>query len=61
MKDKKTLGYILLVGGIAALVLSLLADTIGIGGSGAFGYKQIVGAVVGAIAAVAGWVLARRT
>jgi len=60
VKDKKTLGYVLLVGGIAVLLVSLLADFIGIGGSGAFGYKQIVAAVVGAIAAVVGWMLARR-
>jgi len=58
MKDRKISGYILFIGGIAVLGLSLLADTIGIGGSGAFGFKQILGAVTGAIAAVAGLVLA---
>jgi len=57
MKNKKTLGYVLLVGGILVLAVSLLADVIGIGGSGVIGFKQILGAAVGIVAAVAGLTL----
>lgn len=53
----KTAGIVLLVIGIVVLLLSLLADVIGIGGSPVFGYRQIVGVIVGAIVAVVGLVL----
>ena len=36
--DKKTLGNILLIAGILVLLISVLADTIGLG-SGTFGYR----------------------
>jgi hypothetical protein len=43
------------------LLASLTADMIGIGeATSAFGYKQIIGTVVGVIAAVAGFVLRSR-
>ena len=58
--NKKTWGNILLVAGIAVLVVSLVADLIGLGGSSGFGYKQILSAVVGLIAAVVGYILAYR-
>jgi hypothetical protein len=54
MKGSKILGIILLIVGIIVLVVSLIADAIGIGGSAGFGFKQIIGAVVGAIAAIIG-------
>jgi hypothetical protein len=57
---KKTWGIILLVAGIAVLVVSLVADLIGLGGSPGFGYKQLSAAVVGMIAAVVGYILAYR-
>ena len=57
MGGKKAVGIVMLVVGIAVLVLSLAADAIGIGGGGVFGIRQIAGAVVGAIATVAGSVL----
>lgn len=60
MDVKKTLGLVLLVGGIAVLVLSLAADLVGIGGNPVFGTNQIIGTVVGAIAAVVGFVLRRK-
>jgi hypothetical protein len=50
-------GIVLLVVGIVLLVLSLVADPIGIGGSPGFGYYQIGGAIVGAILTVVGLVL----
>lgn len=58
MRNKKTFGYVLLVVGIAVLAVSLLADVLGIGGSGVFGFKQILGAVLGAAAIVGGVALA---
>jgi hypothetical protein len=57
MKNQKTIGIALLVVGVVLLIGSLAADAIGIGGVAGFGYKQIVGAVVGVIAAVVGYVL----
>ena len=58
MGGRKIAGVVLLVLGIIVLVLSLAADLIGAGGSAAFGSKQIIGTVVGAIVAVVGLVLA---
>lgn len=58
--DKKKLGIALLVVGVILLLLGLLADPLGIGGSPEFGYKQIIAAVVGVIAAVAGYILSSR-
>lgn len=58
--NKKTWGIILLVAGIVVLVASLAADLIGLGGSPGFGLRQILGAVVGVIAAVVGYILAYR-
>lgn len=58
--NKKTIGIVLLAGGVILLIGSLAADVIGIGGAPGFGYKQIVGAVVGVIAAVAGFVYSRK-
>jgi hypothetical protein len=52
--NKKTAGIALLVAGIVILVLSLVANSIGLGNPSVFGWIQIVGAIVGAIAAVAG-------
>ena len=39
------------------LALSVLADPLGIGGSDGFGWKQILGAVVGAAGVLVGLVL----
>jgi len=55
--DKKTVAIVLLVVGVVVLILSLIADAIGIGGSAGFGPVQIVGIIVGVIAAVVGLVL----
>jgi hypothetical protein len=61
MKPNKTLGIVLLVGGVVVLLISLLADLI-VGelsgsGSSAFSVYQIAGAIIGAVSAVAGFVL----
>lgn len=60
MGGKKTAGIVLLVVGIVVLLLSLLADLIGIGGWPGLGRDQIVGAIVGAIVTVVGLVLTLR-
>ncbi len=57
MGGKKTIGIVLLVVGIVVLLLSLVADPIGIGVRPGFGSYQIVGAIVGAIVTVVGLVL----
>lgn len=57
MKNQKTIGIVLLVVGAALLIGSLAADAIWPGAVAGFGYKQIVGAVVGVIVAVVGYVL----
>ena len=59
MVSKKTIGIVVLVVGILILILSLIADVIGIGGSPVFGYRQIIGVVVGAIVTVVGLLLTR--
>jgi len=54
----KNIAVIILVVGILALLASILADVIGVGGSPrVFGYWQMTGAAVGAILAVAGVVI----
>ncbi len=60
MDSRKVAGIVLIAVGLVVLILALAADMIGIGGAPGFGRYQIVGAVVGAIAAVAGLVLAFR-
>ena len=57
MGGRKTVGVVLLVAGIVVLLLSLLADPVGIGGSPGFGRDQMWGTVVGAIVTVVGLVL----
>jgi hypothetical protein len=56
----KTAGIVLLVVGIVVLLLSLLADAIGIGGNPIFGRNQIAGTIAGAIVTVVGLVLTLR-
>jgi len=57
---KKGLSLILIVVGIIILLSSLLADMIGIGGYPGIGYKQIIGAIVGAVIAVTGFIIPRK-
>jgi len=57
MGGKKTIGVVLFGVGAVILILSLVADPIGIGGSLGFGWKQILGALVGAVLTVVGLVL----
>ena len=58
--NKKTAGLVLLVLGIVVLVLSLVADSIGMGGWPGLGSQQIAGAVGGALVAVVGLLMMAR-
>jgi len=62
MKGKKTLYLAMIVAGVVIVVLALAADYIGIGNAGtpALGLRQIVGAIVGAVVAIAGLILTLR-
>lgn len=53
------LGVVLLIIGVVIGVLCVLADSIGIGGYPGFGWKQIVGVIVGVVIAVWGLVQMR--
>jgi hypothetical protein len=59
MGNRKTIGIALLAVGVILLIVSLVADVIGIGLPG-FGLKQIAGTVAGVIVAVIGFVLYSR-
>lgn len=60
MAAKRTIGLVLVIVGIVALIVSAAGDAIGLGGSPGFGYKQVVGTAVGAIVAIVGAILTRR-
>ena len=56
--NNKTLGTVLLIAGVILLLASLTADVIGVGEApDAFGIRQIVGAVIGIVAAAVGFFL----
>jgi hypothetical protein len=57
--ERSRYGAILLALGALLLVLSALADPIGIGEGGGIGWKQILGMVVGAAAIVIGALVMR--
>ncbi|MBE3067704.1 MAG: hypothetical protein IMZ73_09820 [Chloroflexi bacterium] len=52
--SKKTIGFLLIILGVVVLVVTLAADTLGIGNVPGFGWKQILGAVIGVIVALGG-------
>lgn len=54
MGGKKTTGVVLFGVGAVILILAIVADPIGFGGSPGFGWKQILGALVGAVLTVVG-------
>ncbi|MEP6894861.1 MAG: hypothetical protein ABI986_04560 [Chloroflexota bacterium] len=58
--NNRTIGIVLLAGGVVLLIVSLAADLIGIGGAAGFGYKQTIGSIAGAIVAIVGFVLYSR-
>ncbi|HXG75375.1 MAG TPA: hypothetical protein VNJ53_02265 [Gaiellaceae bacterium] len=55
--DRKRLGGLVAAAGAVLIALSALADPLGLG-EGEFGWKQVVGVVVGALVAAAGLALA---
>ena len=58
---KKVLSWILIIIGGVGLVLSLIADLIGIGSSPGFNYAQIIGALLGlAILLYGVWFMRRK-
>ncbi len=52
--SKRAWGAVIAVAGAVLLVVSVLADPIGVGGTDEFGWKQIAGAIVGGIVLVGG-------
>ena len=56
MQTSKSTRKIIIIVGIVILVVSLLADTIGLG-KPPFGLKQIIGTAAGVIIAGVGWFL----
>ncbi len=60
MAAQKTTGTIWLAVGIIILILSLVADSIGLGEGQGFGNKQIAGTIAGAIVFVVGLILIRK-
>ena len=57
MDTKKTISIILICIGIFILLFALSVDIIGIGKSTRFGYKQILGIIVGAITTICGVII----
>ena len=60
MAKKRTIGLVLLIGGIVFLIISVAADAIGLGMDPGFGYQQTSGTAAGAIVAIIGAILMRR-
>ncbi len=50
----KNFGIFLVIIGLAVLLISAFADPIGVGGQPGFGWKQLVGVIVGGILAIVG-------
>lgn len=55
--DRTRLGWVLAALGAALVVLSALADPIGLGDGDGIGYKQVAGMIVGGVAVAAGLAL----
>ena len=59
--ERRQIGYLAVAAGALLVVVSALADPIGVGEGGGFGWKQAVGIVVGAaLVALGGWLLYAR-
>ena len=52
--DRTRLGWVLVALGVVLVVLSALADPLGVGEGGGIGFKQVTGMVVGGVLVVAG-------
>lgn len=60
VNGKKLEGLIVLITGIGVLVVSLLADVIGIANAPGFGSEQTMGTMLGVVIIGGGLILARR-
>ena len=60
MSGKKAEGIIVLVLGTGVFAASLLADVIGYGDNGGFGWQQTMGTIAGVVIMVVGFVLTLR-
>jgi hypothetical protein len=60
MRTEQT-GFVVVGGGVLAMLLAVLAEPIGIGGDNGFGWIQIILLAVGAIIAFLGAMLIART
>ncbi len=58
--EKKKLGTILMGIGIIVLLISVFADPLGIGGYPGFGYKQVVGVILGIVTGIIGIAFLRK-
>ncbi|MGB7539848.1 MAG: hypothetical protein WBM17_14995 [Anaerolineales bacterium] len=59
--SKRNLGIAMIVAGVLLILVSLLADTIGLGANTAvIGWKQILGAVVGSALGIGGFFFMRQ-
>ena len=52
--SQRAWGALIAAAGVVLLVISAFADPLGIGGTDDFGWKQLVGVIVGAVALVGG-------
>lgn len=59
MGKKSIIGLVMLIVGILISLLSIAADSLGIGGASGFGYKQTTGAIVGIVMVIGGLILYR--
>jgi hypothetical protein len=55
------MAYLIIVLGVVVLVISLAADSLGIGGAPGIGWKQLTGVTVGLIVMIYGvWLASRK-
>ena len=60
--SNRTMAYLIIVLGAVVLIISLAADSLGIGGPPGIGWKQLTGAAVGFIVMICGvWLASRKT
>lgn len=59
--QRRSVGLAVAAFGIVVVVVAALADQIGIGDSDAFGWRQVLGVVVGVVIAVSGVVMAMQS
>ena len=59
--SSKTIGIVMIVVGVVVLIVSVAADSLGLGANPVFGFKQIVGTIVGVLLLLVGaWMAMRK-